>query len=98
MATTTFQELSRGALGPEREQGASPGLGELQVGALLRMADAAERMAGSHRELAAEADRYRKLYLEQREANATLRRTNATLRMRLHRAESHTRAQEPVTP
>ncbi len=55
-------------------------LEEIQAGAILRIADAAEAMAKNHVLLQAEADRLTRWYDQARKRAAKLERSNAALR------------------
>lgn len=52
----------------------------LQIGCLQRIADATEKMASNYTRLQADCDMYKRLVNEEREACASLRRSNNALR------------------
>ena len=63
-------------------------LEQVNCGSLLRIADAAEKMAASYDQLREERDRYKRWYEREQADNKRLRRSNAALRGHLKRAKA----------
>jgi hypothetical protein len=58
---------------------------EIQLGAVLRIADATESMAANYTRLQDELDRYKRWYAEEKNAGKRLSQSNASLRGHLGR-------------
>lgn len=73
-----WKEQSRINWGLDMEENEFPGREAVQLGAVLRIADATEAMARNHTSLVEEKERYRRWYGEEQARNAKLwRRLNA---------------------
>lgn len=75
-----WKEQSRIDWGNDMEESLFPGREAIQLGAILRIADAMEAMAKNHTSLVEEKERYRKWYQEEREMRAQAYRTVTRLR------------------
>ncbi len=78
MAFKSFRDRSREAWG--REESASLSNDDIKLGAILRIADATEKMAQRHTELIAERDRYERWYRDENSRAESMRRTISSLR------------------
>lgn len=74
----TYRGLSRVDYGPE--DGERPHRDDIVAGAVLRIADACERMANNHTALIAERDRFERLYVIERRQRVDADRSARALR------------------
>lgn len=75
-----YREESRKNYGTAVAEGAAISLEQLQVGALMRIADATENMAQRHTELISQRDYWEREARDLRKECARLRRSNSALR------------------
>lgn len=80
MTFKPYREESRTNWGRDVPDNQSLSRDDLQFGAMLRIADACERMAEDHDKLIRERDRYQRWYESERQSNDRLRNSNAALR------------------
>lgn len=78
MANPTFKDISKGAWTPHA--GTQPTREDIQLGAVLRIADATEAMAKNYVALQNECDMMRRWFDEERKWRQRLERSNAALR------------------
>ncbi len=76
----SYRQESRKDWGITQEEGHAPDINRIHLGALLRIADAAEKMAQNHAILIDERDRYKRLYDEKVRYAKMLYRSNVSLR------------------
>lgn len=80
MPFQSYREQSRINWGRDVDVGGILSRDEVQHGALLRIADAAEAMAKNHNALLAECDRYERWFKKERDRANRLQKSNAALR------------------
>lgn len=80
-----YKEESKKSWGTESE---GVTMEQLNLGAVLRIADATEAMAKNYNELIRERDNYKAWYLSERRDAAKLERSNATLRGHITRLKN----------
>lgn len=76
----SYREQSKVNWGREYSEGEAPTRDEVQYGAILRIADAVEKMAQNYAALINERDMLRGMYRSERAAAERLYRSNAGLR------------------
>lgn len=87
MAFRGYKEASRDNWGGDAGN-AGLSLEQINTGAILRIADAVEKMAQRYTELIAQRDHFERRYGEERNRTERLERSNAALRGHLKRAKA----------
>ena len=82
----SYRQKSRANWGRNTTQALT--LDEVQLGAILRIADAAEAMAKNHVQLQSERDHYKQCCDQEQERVAKLERSNAALRGQITRLKN----------
>lgn len=76
----SYREESKGNWGTTVEYGVNITTEQLQTGAILRIADATEKVASNYDAMREDRDRYKRWYEDQKDRNAKLWRSNNSLR------------------
>jgi IS1 family transposase len=91
----SIKEESRINYTVDREIGSAMSDGDIQLGAILRIADATELMASNYIKLQNELEKYQRWYNDEKEVARSLEKSNSALRGHITRLRSKARAHCP---